>query len=172
MTRSDFERIAPTLIARATAVARRLLTQGETAADVASETMLRLWSMHGNIRDDVHAGKLAVVVARRLSIDALRRQRRTCTLLTDVAVETLAVEVADGSPADLVEARELEAWLDRAMAALPPRELQVLRMRQGEGMTNDEIARLLGLKPSAVPPMLSAARRRLFEQISSSLKNG
>lgn len=51
------------------------------------------------------------------------------------------------------------------MEKLPPRELQVLRMRQMEHRTNEEIARLLGIGEASVKVMLSNARRKLFNDI-------
>ena len=51
------------------------------------------------------------------------------------------------------------------MEKLPPRELQVLRMRQMEHRSNDEIARLLGIGEASVKVMLSNARKKLFNDI-------
>ena len=64
-----------------------------------------------------------------------------------------------------MELEEEERWLVQRMKKLPPRELQVLRMRQMEMRSNEEIARLLGIGEASVGVMLSAARKKLFNDI-------
>ena len=45
-----------------------------------------------------------------------------------------------------------------------------MEMRQGEGKSNDEIARIMGIAPASVATMLSAARRKIFEELKK--RNG
>ena len=69
-----------------------------------------------------------------------------------------------------MDMEEDERWLRHRIANLPTREMQVMEMRQGEGKSNDEIARIMGIAPASVATMLSAARRKIFEELKK--RNG
>lgn len=51
------------------------------------------------------------------------------------------------------------------MNNLPPKEYQILRMRQVEQLSNGEIAKLLGIEKTSVATLLSRARIKLFNEI-------
>ena len=105
-----------------------------------------------------------MVIARNLCIDALRKARRTPPNVEgSLLSEHLLVQGA--LPSEKMEYEEEERWLLRQMEKLPPRELQVLRMRHTELLSNEEIASLLGLGESSVKVMLSNARKKLFNDI-------
>lgn len=164
MTPRDFELIACELRGAAMVVAKRMVGSTEDAEDVAGDTMLRLWSLHEQIADNSHAIRLAGVVARNLSADILRRQSRGRSIFSRIMQAT---PEADGtsSPAAGLEWREDEEWLRKRLEELPPRELQILQMRQVEQRSNGEIAWLLGLTDASVAVMLSRARHKLFDDI-------
>ena len=69
------------------------------------------------------------------------------------------------NPAERIELEEDERWLVQQMEKLPPREMQVLKMRQMEHRSNGEIARLLGISEASVKVILSNARKKLFNDI-------
>ena len=165
MTQSEFEAIALQLRKKVRATIVRMLSSADAADDAASDVMLRLWALHGQLNDDSHAFKLALVIARNVSIDMARRQKRSYALFADAekGVEQPAGRWA--SPSENMELEEEERWLVQRMEKLPPRELQVLRMRQMEMRSNEEIARLLGISEASVGVMLSAARKKLFNDI-------
>lgn len=146
-------------------MARRMLSSAEDAEDAASDAMLRLWTLHDQLKDEGHALKLATVIAQRLSIDASRRMKKTQSLFADAdkCLGKPAGWWAD--PLSRIELEEDERWLVLQMEKLPPRELQVLKMRQMEHCSNEEIARLLGISEASVRVVLSNARRKLFNDI-------
>ncbi|MGM9674685.1 MAG: RNA polymerase sigma factor [Bacteroidaceae bacterium] len=165
MTRKEFEAIAAQLRARAHGVARQMLSSAEDAEDAASDAMLRLWTLHDQLKDDGHALKLATVIAHRLSIDATRRMKKAQSLFTDTKEGLSQTAGRWASPSERMEVEEDEKWLVGQMEKLPPRELQVLKMRQTEHCSNEEIARLLGIGEASVKVMLSNARKKLFNDI-------
>ena len=165
MTQNEFEAIAAHLRARAHSVARRMLPSAEDAEDAASDAMLRLWTLHGQLKDEGHALSLVAVITHRLSIDVVRRMKKTQSLFADAdkCQEKPAGQWAD--PSNHIELEEDERWLVLQMEKLPPRELQVLKLRQTEHCSNEEIARLLGISEASVKVMVSNARRKLFNDI-------
>lgn len=165
MTQSEFEAIAIQLRTVAHGVARQILSSADDAEDAAGDVMLRLWTLHAQLKDGDHALKLATVISQRLSIDIIRKQKKRISIFAD-AGEGLAQKAGrESNPSERMELEEDERWLVRQMEKLPPRELQVLKMRQMEHRSNKEIARLLGIGEASVKVMLSNARKKLFNDI-------
>lgn len=156
------------LHALALQTATRLGLQAADADDVAQDTMLRLWELRDR---QAHFGKVNALVrtiARNLSIDVFRRQSRTSlALMSDWAEADEPADVAASPEEQFIgaeQARELAALL----AALPPTEHTLLRMRQVDGRSRTEMARLLGLTEASVVSLLSRARRHLLEALRKS----
>lgn len=164
MNQQQFEHAARQLRQQAWQTANRMLSDSADADDVASETMLRLWAVHDTLRDATHAVRLAVVVARHVAIDQQRRRRPSVRLDGGATAIPVNIPVTD-TPDCQLQWHEDEQWLRRRIEQLPPREIQVLQLRQTERRSNAEIAALLGIGEASVATLLSAARRKLFNDI-------
>ncbi len=166
MNQQQFEHIALRLRQIAVGYARRYIDDSDDANDAASDTMLKLWAVHDSLHDNDHAARLAAVISRNVAIDMVRKRTATIVRMDDVGASRLGARFSsDSSPDGLMEWREDEQWLARRIAQLPPREMQVLRLRQTERRTNEEIAAIMGIKKESVATVLSAARRKLFNDL-------
>ena len=165
MNQKQFEQMSPQLRNIALGYARRYLARADDADDAASDAMLRLWAVHDSLRDTAHAARLAAVIARNVAIDMLRR--RPMNISGDEAHTSwlLQQESDNNTPETQLEWKEDEQWLRQRIEQLPPREMQVMRLRQTERRTNEQIAAILGISKDSVATMLSSARRKLFNQI-------
>lgn len=145
-------RLAPRILA----LASRLLGDRAEAEDVTQEALLRLW----RVAPDWRQGEARVMtwlarVARNLAIDRLRRRRGGP--LEDVD------EPADPAlPIDerLIE-RDRAAALSAAMAQLPERQRTAVHLRLIEGLSNPEVAEVLGLSVEAVESLTARGKRKL-----------
>ncbi len=148
---------------------RRLALQASTAAgadadsaeDVAQETLLRLWQMRDDPRLYNPEG-YATVIARHLTLNQLRRKP---PLPLD---EHQAADLMVPSPLDLMLQREDEQWLRGRIRNLPYTQHAILRLREVEHRSNEEIATILGIQPSSVNTLLARARRQLLKEIQQS----
>lgn len=151
--------MSPQLRTIAQGYARRYLARADDADDAASDAMLRLWAVHDSLRDTAHA-------ARLVAIDMLRRRRPTSISGDEAHTSWLLQQESDyNTPESQLEWKEDEQWLRQRIEQLPPREMQVMRLRQTERRTNEQIAAILGISKDSVATMLSSARRKLFNQI-------
>ena len=158
--------MSPQLRTIALGYARRYLARTDDADDAASDAMLRLWAVHDSLRDTAHAVRLTAVIARNVAIDMLRRQHPTSISGGDTHTSWLLQQESDNNtPESQLEWKEDEQWLRQRIEQLPPREMQVMRLRQTERRTNEQIAAILGISKDSVATMLSSARRKLFNQI-------
>jgi RNA polymerase sigma-70 factor (ECF subfamily) len=148
-------RLLPAVLGYAT----RLLGDRAEAEDVAQEAMIRLW----RIAPDWRQGEAKVTswlyrVVTNLCTDRQRaRRRRASEALDDVP------EPADDGPgaeARMLTAARLSA-LDAALATLPDRQRQAVVLRHIEGLSNPEIAEVLGIGVEAVESLTARGKRAL-----------
>lgn len=172
MNQKEFEAIASALHKQASAQARLFLREDADAADIAQDAMLKLWALHDELHDKEHSMRLAKTMARHLAIDSLRHTRRTTTLFVtmdksseDDGSEWQPPDTKALSPHLRMEVEEDEQWLLERISTLPKREMQVMKMRQTEQMSNSEIANIMGITTASVSTMLSSARKKIFEDL-------
>ncbi|MCV2871394.1 RNA polymerase sigma factor [Defluviimonas sp. WL0050] len=137
-------------------VAARMLGDKAEAEDVAQEAMLRLWRQAPNWQ----GGQARVTtwlyrVAVNLATDRLRKRRG---LPLDEAPEP--VETAPGAVGRMIEA-ERAAALDAALMALPERQREAVILRHLEGLSNPEIAEIMGVGVEAVESLTARGKRGL-----------
>ena len=75
------------------------------------------------------------------------------------------------TPSDELEYKELKEWLTRQIELLPPTLGIVLRMRQIERRSVQEISTLLGIGERSVSTLLSRARHQLKEELEKRNNN-
>jgi RNA polymerase sigma-70 factor (ECF subfamily) len=89
-----------------------------------------------------------------LAVDRLRRSGRAVGLDFDTPDD------APGAEARLAQADRMAA-LDAALARLPERQRQAVVLRHIEGMSNPEIAEVLGIGVEAVESLTARGKRAL-----------
>jgi RNA polymerase sigma-70 factor (ECF subfamily) len=96
-------------------------------------------------------------IARNAALDELRRRRRVATLVTDPS---------DPSDEQALVSDPEEAGLRRtavrdALASLSPRERELVALKFHAGLTNAELARVLGVSASNAGTMLHRTMQKL-----------
>ena len=144
--------------------AMRYVSDEADAEDIAQEVVLKLWVMHDRLDEYRSIEALAVVMARRLSLNHLR---------------TATVPIGELSPAEAATTltpetdfigREDEERAQRLIDSLPDAQQTVLSMKHKEGMEVADIARLTGSSPEAVRQNLSRARRNILKHFVNEQK--
>ena len=148
-------RLAPRVLGYAT----RLLADRAEAEDVTQEAMVRLWRVAPDWRTgEAQVSTWVYRVVTNLCTDLRRaRVRRPGVGLDD------APEVASGhqsAVASMIEADRMAA-LSSALGQLPERQRQAVVLRHIEGLSNPEIAVILGLRVEAVESLTARGKRAL-----------
>jgi RNA polymerase sigma factor (sigma-70 family) len=95
-------------------------------------------------------------IARNAALDELRRRKRSVELTAEPADD-------EPAPEGEAEAAERRATVRAALATLEPREREVIALKFHAGLTNAEIADVLGVSPSNAGTRVHRALTRLRE---------
>ncbi len=151
-----FDRLMLETQERVLAVAWRLLGNREDARDAAQETFVRVYRHLARF----HAGQDLMAWIYRIAVnacrDAARRRRRSPI----VAIEFREPAVHAKAEEELLDAERRSSVL-AALATLPTKERAALVLRDLEGFTSEQAARILGCRPGTVRAQVAAARAKI-----------
>ncbi|MBI5268168.1 MAG: RNA polymerase sigma factor [Burkholderiales bacterium] len=145
---------------------RRLLGNGDDAADLTQEAFLRVYA--AEVGDRTPAGEaLLYTVARNLALSELRKRTSRAT---DSAGDLADLEVADAraDPEALAGHRQRLAAVEAAMARMPPKCLEVFRLRKLDGLSQAEIAIRLGITTHTVERHITRALQLCHQALTES----
>ncbi len=152
-----FETVYGTLAPVVEGCMRRWVGDADLARDLTQETFLRVHRARDRYRIGAPVGPWVLTIARRLSIDALRRRASNKSRLTRTGeVPEQATELPEEpTPQWLLE--EVRSAID----ALPESQRLVVRMHKLEGKPLAEVARLLDIKEGAARVRAHRGYKRL-----------
>ena len=159
MTQEEFTYMASGMRAKAVSTAEQFGYSQDDAEDIAQDVMLRLWSLHEQLRDAAHLKASTAITAKRMCIDRWR------TTHQHLKIDDVIPMVDEDSLYDQQEYAELEKWLGEQIDSLPSTSGMVLRMRQLEHRELSEIADILGIRQTSVSTLLSRARNELLNKL-------
>jgi RNA polymerase sigma-70 factor (ECF subfamily) len=140
----------------------RMCGNEQDAGDVAQESLISMARSLRDFRGDSSISSWLYTVARRFCIKKRRRSKfapvreESLDSPENPAVEELA-DPAPG-PEQTATNRELERALTDAIAGLDPAQREVLVLRDVEGLSALEVAKVLGISVDAVKSRLHRAR--------------
>jgi RNA polymerase sigma-70 factor (ECF subfamily) len=129
------------------------------AEEIAQEVFLRAWQ-----RADEYEPKARVTtwlhrIAHNLAIDSLRRRSPKATAVEDLDVEPS--ESPSQTPLQLLERKHAARGVQAELERLPERQQMALLLCHEQGLSNPEIAEVLGTSVEATESLLARARRAL-----------
>lgn len=147
-------------------LARRILGNAADAEDVVQEAMLRVWT---------HAPRWEPLAAFRTWLTrivvnlCLDRKRKAPWVDLEAAGE-----IADPAPnaGDEAERNERDRLVDQAIAQLPDRQRTAIVLTYGEGMSNAEVAEVMGTTVSAVETLLVRGKQGLRRALGDTTGEG
>lgn len=139
------------------AYALRRVADRPSAEDVVAETFAIAWRRRGTLPDGDRARPYLFGIARRVIANERRSRRRWSRLVGRLRQQ----------PVEDPEPSVSDPRVAAALAALPQRDREVLRLAAWDGLANEDIAIVLGLSPSGVASRLQRARRRLTEALAA-----
>jgi RNA polymerase sigma-70 factor (ECF subfamily) len=161
--RASFEREALVHLDALYRVALRLTSNPSDANDLVQETMLKAYRSWHQYQQGTNAKGWLLTILRHAFINEYRRRSRRPETVDLDAIEPFAVfdELQDEDP----QARFFDQIVDdevlRAIDALPEQFREAVVLSDVEGMSYEEVARILGVPIGTVKSRLFRARRLL-----------
>jgi RNA polymerase sigma-70 factor (ECF subfamily) len=157
-------------------VARAILRNDVEAEDVVQETYVRALSGLAGFRGEAALGTWLTRIAMNEALGRLRRQRPTVDWDTVGEQPRIQAEIIQfpasamtGDPERTMAQSEIRNVLEKAIDSLPDGFRMVFVTRIVEGMSVEETAEALGLRPETVKTRLHRARSLLRDTLEKEL---
>lgn len=156
-------------------LALRMLGNPDDAADILQDTFLKVYDHIGKFRGD---SKLSTWIYRIAMNEALMKIRREKGRMVSIDTfktsdgETRSLDIEDWAqkPLDKLLTRELGDEMEGAIKRLPEDYRAVFLLRDVEGLSNAQIAKVLEISVPAVKSRLHRARIFLRNELSRYFK--
>jgi RNA polymerase sigma-70 factor, ECF subfamily len=148
----------------------RFVRDRALAEDLAQEGFLRVYQRLDTFDAERRFSSWFFQVLRNVTIDYLRVHRIPTASLDELEEDGRQVPVADregASPEELAGQGELASAMSAALSRLRPEYREVVVLRYQEGLTQPEIAQMLGLPAGTVKTYLHRARKELAELLAA-----
>jgi RNA polymerase sigma-70 factor (ECF subfamily) len=143
-------------------IAFRRVGDRSLAEDLAQETFLRAWRARRSLRHEAAVRGWLCAIATNVVRDHVRASARR---REDPEPEFIDIPAPGADPAIRAEHGEALRSLADALRALPPRQREMFLLRERDGLTYREIARVLRCPIGTVMSGLARARERLLEAL-------
>jgi RNA polymerase sigma-70 factor (ECF subfamily) len=163
-----FEQIVALHERRVFALALRLTGSVEDAKDATQEAFVRLHRKMSQIDSDRGAGPWLYSVTVNACRDIGRDRQRSRLVPVD-NLASLAPAAPDASPEGLYADRQREEHLRAVLGRLPEKERAALLLREMEGLSTQEVARVLGSSEATVRSQICTARLKLRKLLRGKL---
>ena len=148
----------------------RMVRDRALAEDLAQEGFLRVYQRLHTFDPERRFSSWFFQVLRNVTIDHLRVHRIPTASLDELEEDGRRVSIVDrenASPEELAGQGELASAMTAALSRLRPEYREVVVLRYQEGLTQPEIAQMLGLPAGTVKTYLHRARKELAELLAA-----
>ena len=152
----------------------RMCGNVEDAGDVAQESLISMARAVRDFRGDSSVSSWLYTIARRFCLK--KRRRSKFAPAREESLDTPGTDVAHyladpgPTPEQTATNRELATALTHAIDALEPSQRELLVLRDVEGLSAPEVARILGMSVDAVKSRLHRARVAIRKELAPALE--
>jgi RNA polymerase sigma-70 factor (ECF subfamily) len=147
--------------------ALHLLQDRQEAEDAVQDVMAGIWSRRVEWPQWNNIPAYCMTATRNNCLDRLRR-RRGSAVQTEAALQ---LKNPDGDPFDKMTSKETITRIRRCMEELPPNQQQVVRLREMEGFSYNEIAQVLDMTLDQVKVNLHRGRNAIKKTMQKQWKD-
>ena len=163
MKTDEFKQKFLPLSRRLYTVAWRMTGNRQDAEDIVQECYLKLWNKRNDLSHVVNIEAYAVTLIKRMCYDAFNARRSQ----NDTEINDTHLPVIDDSAEQKDDLNHVQQFIEQ----LPDQQKMVIRMREIDDCSFEEIEQHTGLTSVNIRVLLSRARKRLREQFKDLLNN-
>jgi len=161
MTRTDFNDLVRQLNRNLYGYAFRILRNQEEAEDAVQEVFIKLWNLEKKLDEYNSIGALATTMIKNFCIDQIRKKKH---FLQEEHEGQDIKNIDNESPYELMEIRESEEIIYHIINELPDIYKVVIRLREIDGLSYEEIADKTEQNINTLRVNLSRARKLIREE--------
>lgn len=170
-----FTRLVQIFQRKVYALAFKMLRNHADADEVAQETFVRVYNRIGQLKSPQYFSSFVYRIASNYAIDLLRKRRGRMVAMPDERELPGSVQLALASrvtdPEKQLENKELLSTILEATNELPPRQRMTLVLHDIEGLSKEEVARIMTCPEATVRSNLHIARGKLKQKLGKLLSN-
>jgi RNA polymerase sigma factor (sigma-70 family) len=149
------KRIVP-LRSELLSIAKSMDGATDEAEDAVQETLLRLWRMRSELDKHPHPKALAITIMKNIERDHWRHRQFECEE-SPLRAEPYTEDAGSNGNDDVELIRLI-------IDGLPPLQSQIIRMKEIEGYSSEEIMAITGCSADSIRQNLSRARQRIRQE--------
>ncbi len=156
-------------------IAYGMVYSADDALDITQEAFIRVHRYLGSFQGSSSFYTWLYRIVVNLSVDHLRRRSHEPTVDYDDTLQHADTSEqqpsAIGDPARALRDRELGTELEKALAQLSPVHRAVLLLREVEGLSYQEMAKVMGCSVGTIMSRLFHARKRMQKLLGAYLED-
>jgi RNA polymerase sigma-70 factor, ECF subfamily len=152
--------------------AYHILGNRDDADDIKQETFVKAYQAIRSFRSESSLQTWLLKICGNLCRDKIKSwDRRKVTYDSTMREDEMGVSNPDESPQAIVERKELENTIARALKGMPAPQREIIVLHEIEGLSYEEIAAVLGCTRTSIKLRLHRARKSLKERVASLMGN-
>ncbi|HEY1550540.1 MAG TPA: sigma-70 family RNA polymerase sigma factor [Kofleriaceae bacterium] len=153
---------------RAYALALGIVRQADDALDVVQDAFIKAHKHLDKFEGTSSFYTWLYRIVMNLAIDHLRKHKRTVELRDgdDVSDDSLLPQLLGGNPGRALMDKEIRDRIDRALAELSDNHRSVLVMRELEGLSYEEMAKVMACSKGTIMSRLFHARKNMQRMLA------
>jgi RNA polymerase sigma factor, sigma-70 family len=163
MIREDFNDLVRQHNRNLYGYAFRILRNQEEAEDAVQEVFIKLWNLGKKLDEYNSIGALATTMVKNFCIDQLRKKKH---LVQEENIQKDFLKTDTESPYELMEKRESDNILNHIIDQLPDIYKNVIKLREIEELSYEEIASKTEQNINTLRVTLSRARKIVREEFN------
>jgi RNA polymerase sigma-70 factor, ECF subfamily len=158
---SGFNRVVADHWRAVASYATRVLDESrDVGDDIAQEVFLLVWSGTLTWTGGGEPRPFLLGIARNLCLNRRRKRSVRTRLMGKVCAQFRMLQRV-ATPSEDLDCTELSSRLDSVLSSMPARRREVFVLVRGQGLSYDEVARVMQTSPQTVANQMSAALRDL-----------
>ncbi|MFQ3240243.1 MAG: RNA polymerase sigma factor (sigma-70 family) [Olleya marilimosa] len=167
MTQSEFLKLVMPFKDKVFRLAKRLLVSREEAEDATQEVLLKLWRNKSQIENYKNVEAFSMTMTKNFCLDKLKSKQSQNLKIVHSNYQDHNVALQKQ-----IELNDSLQWVAKIIEDLPEQQKMVVQLRDIEQYDFDEIAKMLGMNPTAVRVALSRARKFIREKLTNTHNYG
>lgn len=154
---SAFERIFDEFSPGIYNLALKFLDSKESAEEVVQDVFMDIWLKKDNLGEILNFKAYLQGMVRKKVYDTYRQRSTFAEVVKELSLHTQSENVIER----MMQEREYEILLQKALAKLPDHQREIFRLAREEGLSHEEIAQKMNLSRLSVKAHMKRALRRL-----------